>query len=640
MFESIRKHQRILQFVLLLLIFPAFALFGVSGYQKFLSDADEVASVKGEPISRQEFDQAQRRQLEKLRQMLGDQVDPRMLDNDNARKEVLEGLIAQRALLTDAEAKRVSIPDERLRDAITSIPGLTKQDGSFDRDQYRALLTAQGLTEATFESQMRRDLALQSIPEAVAQTGLIPKTVAQRLLALQEESREIKEMVFKVEDFETKVNPSAEQLKKYYEDNGRQFEVAENAKIEYVVLTIDAIAAQITLDPLKVKEFYEQNRARYVNAEQRKASHILLTVPKDADEKTKAQIRGKIDGLLVQARSGANFADLAKAHSQDPGSTSEGGDLGYFTSEMMAKPFSDAAYALKQDQISDVVETQFGFHIIKLTGVKPKVERSFDEVKTEIEAEYRRQEAGKEYAKAAETFTNTVYEQSDSFKPVADKLKLKVETADSITRGGVGAAANNPALNNPKLLAALFSAESLKNKRNTDAVDVAPNTLVSARLIEHRPAQLKEFAKVESEVRAGFVRAEAKKLALLAGEGKLKELKEGAASNGFGAARKVARVGTADVAPNALENIFRAPANKLPSFVGVDLGASGYGLYQVVRVVPADEKVLTEKLQASSQQFTQLQSQQDLNDYLDSVKARSDIKRNLSKLRVASELQQ
>ncbi len=639
MFESIRKHQRVLQFVLLLLIFPAFALFGVSGYDKFLSGTDEVASVKGEAISRQEFDQAQRRQLEKLKQMLGDQVDPKMLDSDLARKEVLEGLVAQKALLADANERRVSVPDARLRDAIVSISGLTKSDGSFDRDQYKALLTAQGLNEAMFESQMRRDLALQVIPEAVAQTSFLPTTVADRLLALQEESREVRELLFKVEDFEPQVKVTTEQLKKHYEDNGRQFEIPESAKIEYVILNLDALAAQITLDPAKIKEFFEQNRARYVNAEQRKASHILLTVPKDANEKTKAQIRGKIEGLLVQARSGANFAELAKANSQDPGSTSEGGDLGFFTSEMMAKPFSDSAYALKPDQISDVVETQFGFHIIKLTGVKPKVERMFDEVKSEIEAEYRRQEASKEYAKAAETFTNTVYEQADSFKPVADKLKLSVATADSITRGGAGAAANNPALNNPKLLGALFSADSIKNKRNTDAVDVAPNTLVSARLLEHRPAQRKEFAKVEAEVRAGLLKAEAKKLALLAGETKLKEAKSGTAVSGFAEPKKVPRAGSTTIAPNAVEGIFRATADKLPAYIGVDIGSAGYGLYQIVKVIAADEKALADKRSASRQQFNQLQSQQDLNDYLDSVKARSDIKRNLSKLRVASESQ-
>lgn len=637
MFDSIRKHQRILQFVLLLLIFPAFALFGVSGYQKFMSDSDQVASVKGEPITRQEFDQAQRRQLENLKQMLGDQIDPKMLDNDVARREVLEGLVAQKALLADAASRRISVPDAKLREAIASIQGLKKPDGSFDRDQYKVLLSAQGMNEAVFESQMRRDLALQAIPEAIAQTGFLPKAVAERLLVLQEESREVKELVLKVEDFEKQIKPTAEQLKKYFDDNGKQFETAESAKIEYTVLTLDSLAAQVAIDPGKVKDFYEQNKARYINPEQRKASHILLTVPKGANEQTKKEIRSKIDGLLAQVKAGGDFAALAKANSQDPGSASEGGDLGFFIAEMMAKPFSDATFALKQDQISDVIETEFGFHIIKLTGIKPRLERTFDEMKAEIEVEYRKQEAGKEFAKAAETFTNTVYEQSDSLKPVADKLKLKIETVDNLTRAGP--AQPNPNVNNPKLLTSLFSSESIKTKRNTDAVEVAPSTLVSARLVEHRPALRKEFAQVEAEVRASFVKDEAKKMAVLAGEAKLKELKAGSAPNGFGEAKQVPRAGSTAIMPNAIDTVFRAPVDKLPSYVGMDLGAPGYGIYQIVRVVPADEKALAEKRQQARQQFTQVQSQQDLNDYLETVKARSEVTRNLSKLRVAPEAQ-
>lgn len=636
MFDSIRKHQRILQFVLLLLIFPAFALFGVSGYQQFMSDADEVASVKGEAISRQEFDQAQRRQLENLRQMLGDQVDPKLLDNDAARAEVLESLIAQRALLAESSARKVSVPDEKLRDAILSIPGLKKPDGTFDRDQYRSLLSAQGMNEVLFESQMRRDLALQAIPEALAQTVYLPRAVTDRLLEIQEESREVREQFFKTADYESQVKPSAEQLKKYYDDNGSLFETVENAKIEYVVLSTEALSPQIVLDAAKIREYYDQNKARYVEAEQRKASHLLLTVPKDADEARKKEVRAKIDGLLTQLRAGADFATLAKANSQDPGSAKEGGDLGFFDDQMMAKPFSDAVFALKTDQLSEVVETQFGFHVIKLTGIKPKVEKSFEVVRPEIEVEFRKQEAAREYAKAAETFSNTVYEQSDSFKPVADKLKLKIEVADQVSRAGPLDGAKHPVLSNPKLLTSLFSTDSVKNRRNTDAVEVAPSTMVSARLIEHRPAKRKEFTEVEAEVRAQLVRAEARKLAILAGEGRLKELKGGAAPQGLGEPKKINRSGGAGVPAPAIDAVFRATADKLPIFVGLDLGSQGYGIFQIVKVLPADEKELKEKRDRNRQQFTQLQSQQDMNDFLSAVKDRSEVKRNLDKLKSKS----
>lgn len=636
MFDSIRKHQRILQFVLLLLIFPAFALFGVSGYQQYISGSDEVATVKGESISRQEFEQAQRRQLENLRQMLGNQIDPKMLDNDAARAEVLESLITQRALLTEAQAQRITIPDAKLRDAILSIQGLKKPDGSFDRDQYKALLSAQGMNEAMFESQMRRDLALQSIPEALAQTGFLPRSVAERLLILQQESREVRELVFKPESYEAQVKVTDEQLKKHYEDNGSLFETAESARIEYVVLSSDMLAAQVTLDPAKIKEYYEQNQNRYAVAEQRRASHILLTVPKDADDKRKKEIRARIEALLAQIKAGGDFAALAKANSQDPGSAGEGGDLGFFSADMMAKPFADSAFALKQGETSDIVETQFGYHVIRVTGIKPKAVRSFDDAKPEIEAEFRKQEAAREYAKAAETFSNTVYEQSDSFKPVVDKLKLKVETVDSVSRAGAAAEGKHPLLTNPKLLAALFASDSIKNKRNTDAVEVAPNTMMSARILEHRPARRKPYAEVEAEVRSSLVKSEARKLALLAGEGKLKELKDNKAAatgGGFGEARKVTRNSGNELAGNAVEQIFRAPADKLPAFVGVDLGSRGYGLYQISKVIPPDTAEVENLRAQAQQQFSQLHSQQDLNSYLESVKSRSDVKRNLSRIR-------
>ena len=660
MFDSIRKHQRLLQFVLLLLIFPAFAFFGVSGYQKFWSGADHVATVAGEPISRQEFDQAQRRQLENLKQMLGGQFDPRIVDNDSARAEVLEGLIAQRALLAEANKKHIQVPDEKLRQAILSIPGVKKADGSFDRDQYKALLSAQATSEAVFESQMRRDLALQAIPESIAQTGVIPNSVIDRMQALQEETREVREWTFKADDFAAQVQPSDEQLKKYYEDNARLFETSESAKVEYAVLNADTLAVQVVIDPTKIKEYFEQNKSKYVIAEQRKASHVLLKVPKDADDASKKAIRAKADALLAQAKTGGDFAALAKANSQDEGSASEGGDLGFFGPDMMVKPFSEAAFALKDGQISEVVETEFGYHFIKLTGIKAKLERGFEQVKDEIEAEFRRQEALKEFAKAAETFNNTVYEQSDSFKPVADKLKVKVQTVESLNRTGGTGAEPIPVLNNPKLLGALFGADSIKNKRNIESVEVAPNTLVSARIVEHRAAQRKPYETVQADVRAGFVKQEAKKLAILAGEAKLKELKGGELkdaqlkdaqlkdaqlkeaeadtklSSGFGEIKKITRQGAPGIAPNATEPLFRLASAKLPAYVGVDLATTGYGLYELVRVVAADSKVLAEKRSQFAQQLTQTQSQQDLNDYLDTVKKRSDVVRSLSKLRSAT----
>ena len=633
MFDSIRKHQRLLQGVLLLLIFPAFAFFGISGYQGFWGGSDDVASVGGQKISRQEFEQAQRQQLENLRQMLGGQIDARMLDTDAARAEVLDGLIAQKAMLLEASRHRLSVSDDRLREMISGFPGLKKADGSFDRERYRAMLSAQNMTEPMFEAQMRNELALQTLPESITQSSIVPQQVVDRVLLLQEQTREVRELLFKPEQYAAQVKPSAADLKKFYDDNARVFETPERAKVEYLVLDSAASAAQIQVDAQKVRDYYDQNKARYAAPEQRRASHVLFNAGKSADARTREAARAKAEEVVKQARAGADFAALAKAQSQDSGSAPGGGDLGFFARDMMVKPFADAAFALTKGAISDVVETEFGYHVIKLTDIKPAAEQPFEAVKGEIEQTFRNEEGAREFAKNAEAFTNMVYEQPDSLKPAADRFKLKILTADDVGRSGVPGADPKSPLANARLLAALFSDDSLKNKRNTEAVETAPNTLVSARIVDYRPAERKPFEAVEADVRQRVVSTESGKLARAAGEAKLKELQGGAAAAGFSDAKPVKRTGTTLLQPGALDAVFRAPADKLPVFVGADVGG-GYGIYQLLKVTPPTEAQIAERRPQMQRQLAQMYAQQDLGDYLSEIKARSDVKRNLAAIAV------
>jgi peptidyl-prolyl cis-trans isomerase D len=637
MFDSIRKHQRLLQFLLLLLIFPAFAFFGVSGYQRFLSDDDAVASVAGGKVTRQEFDQAMRRQLDQMREVLGNQVDPKMLDTPAARNQVLDGLVAQHALLAEAARAHLSVSDERVRETILAIPGLTRPDGSFDKERYKALLSAQGLNEVGFESQLRRDIAVQTLPEAAATSAFLPKTVVERTVKLQEQVREVRDLLLKPADFVGQVKVTDEALRKYYDENGAAFETPESAKVEYVVLSADAMAAQVSLNADDVKTYYEQNKARYSAPEERKASHILVRLERGAKDADRKAATAKAEELLKQARGGADFAALAKANSQDPGSAANGGDLGYFTRDTMVKPFADAAFSMKEGELSGIVESEFGLHIIKLTGIKAGGGRPFEQVRSEIEAELRQQQATKRFTESAEQFTNTVYEQSDSLKPAAEKFKLAIQTADAVTRTGGEKLGPKSPLSNPKLLAALFTDETLKNKRNTEAIEVGGNTLVAARVVDYRPAQRKPFESVLAEVRARVVDAQARSMAVQAGEARLKELRAGAAPTGFSEAKPVSRA-TAPVLPApALDAVFKAKVDKLPAFVGVDLGPQGYGLYQVTRVVDPSAELVAQRQPGYQQQLAQLVGQQDTSDYLESLKARSKVKKFPDRLSAKSE---
>lgn len=632
MFDSVRKHQRVLQFILLLLILPAFVFFGVSGYQGFMSDADRVATVAGERITHQEFAEAQRQQLDTLRQMLGNQVDPKMLDTDAARNEALDGLIIQKSLLAESIARRVTVTDAQLRTMILQIPGLKKPDGTFDIERYRALLSAQNLNDRAFEAQMRRDLTIQAIPGAVAQSAFAPRFVLDRLISLAEEQRQVREIAFRPDAFAAEMKPSDDEARKFYEDNARLFQTPESASVEYLVLDSESLASQVPVDAARIRDFYEQNKTRYLVEEQRQASHILLTVPKDASVEQKAAIQARAADLSAKARGGADFAALAKTQSQDPGSATNGGDLGYFAREMMVKPFADAVFAMKSGEISDPVESEFGFHVIRVTGIKPKAERAFEEVRAEIEAEYRKQEAAKAFAKDAEAFSNMVYEQSDSLKPAAERFKLRIQTADQLGRGGLAGAAPGSALTNPKLLAALFSDDSLKNRRNTEAVETAPNTLVSARVVEHRVAERKPFDAVQGQVRERLIAQRAQEAAVKAGQQRLKALQAGEAPSGFLQPRTIGRGGGERISAEAADAIFRASVDKLPAYVGVVLGEAGYSIFQIDKAETPDARRVEERRANYLQQFAPALAQADVLGYIESLKTRTKITRNLESL--------
>lgn len=624
MFEFIRTHQRLMQLLLMLIILPSFALFGLESYTRLRDGDSAVAKVAGQSISQQEWDAAHREQMENFRQKFGAQFDPKMFDTPEAKQNILDNLIAQRVLAATAAQEHLTVSDQTLQQTILAIPGLKTPEGKFDNDRYLSLLAAQGMTPAIYEARLRQDLTLQQVNAAIQSTAFAPRAVANRLSDLNDQEREIQEMSFKASDFVSQVKVTDEMLKTYYNQNGRQFEIPEQAKAEYVVLNTDALASQIVVSDADVKSYYEQNLKRYTVEEQRRASHILVAVKKDASAADRATAKSKAEKLLAQLRkTPADFAKLAKENSDDPGSAARGGDLDFFGKGMMVKPFEEAAYKLKTDEISDLVQSDFGFHIIQVTGIKPAAVKTLEATKVEIADEIKKQQAAKKYSELAESFTNTVYEQADSLKPVAEKLKLKIETAAALTRVPNPAVAPTAPYNNAKFLKALFSDEAIKNKRNTEAVEVAPNTLIAARVIEYKPTSKRPFEEVQAMVRENVTQAEAKKLARKAGEAKLAALKAKDEAVGFGELKTVSRI-KQGVDRTALQAIMKADASKLPAFVGVELPGQGYNVYRLSKVAqPAT--VDAARRQTELQQVTSAMAQQEMVAYIDLLKQKTKV---------------
>lgn len=625
MLEFIRSHKRFMQVVLLLFIVPSFALFGLESYTGFGDASNVVAKVAGDPITSQEWEAAQREQMDRLRETFGEQFDPRLFDTAEAKQAVLDNLISQRVLAAEAARQNLTVPDQALQQAILGMPGLTGPDGKFDTVRYKELLGVQGLTPTIYEARLRQDLAMQQLNAAIQTTAFAPKTVANLLSDLNDQERTVQEMMFSVKDYLPKVNVTDEMLKAYYEKNAAQFQIPERVDIEYVVLSGDTLASQIQVSDADIESYYKQNSKRYTTEEQRQASHILINVKKDASDAERAAAKAKAEALLADVRKNpANFAAIAKASSQDPGSAEAGGDLGFFGKGAMVKQFEDVAFKLKPGEVSDVVESDFGYHIIKVTDVKPGAAKPLAEVREEIAAEIRKQMAGKKYAELAETFNNTVYEQSDSLKPVADQLNLKIQTAQNVGRQPAPALPPTALYNNPKFLQAIFSDDTVKNKNNTEAVEVAPNTLVAGRVTQYKPAAKRPFEEVKATIRERVVLQEAYAMARKAGEEKLAALKTKDDQSGFGDKKIVSRAKAPALPTEAVSAILKGDVSKLPAYRGVELPSEGFAIYRIVDVSQPKTTDVARR-QTEQQQIASAIAQQETFAYLKALREKAEV---------------
>ena len=352
--------------------------------------------------------------------------------------------------------------------------------------------------------------------------------------------------------------------------------------------------------------------------EQRRASHILINAAKDAPAAERDKARAKAQELLAQVRkSPKSFADVARKNSQDSGSATKGGDLDFFARGAMVKPFEDAVFGMKEGEISDMVESEFGFHIIQLTGIKSPKAPSFEAMRPQLEADLRKQQAQRKFAELADSFSNSVYEQADALKPVADKLKLNLKQAKGVTRvpsGGVPAE-----LSNPKVLQALFSDDAVSKRRNTEAIETGANTLVSARIVKHYPSVVRPFDEVKEEVRKQFVQAKSVELATAEGQAKLLAWQKQPDAAHLDKPVVVSR-DQLQAQPQALvDAALRADPGKLPVLVGVDLGSEGYAVVRVNKVVPREPQS-EDHARQTRQQFAQLWGQAEVQAYLAAVK--------------------
>lgn len=622
MFDVFRKHTRIMMVLLFLLVIPSFVLFGIDGYNRMQESKEVVAKVGSLEVTKAQWDAAHKNEIDRLRSTQP-QLDVKLLDSNEARLATLERMVRDRVLALAAQEAHLQTTDARLARFLQEDPtiaSLRRPDGKLDMDRYRQLAASQGLTPEGFENSVRDDISRQQVQAAILASGLVSSAVADVSLNAFFERREIQVANFLAKDYSTKVTPSDAELQSFYKANEPMFKAPEQAKVEYVVLDIEAVKKSITIVEADARSYYEQNVARLSGKEERRASHILISAPKNASEQDRTKAKTLAESLLKAVRAKPDsFAEVAKKNSQDPGSAAKGGDLDFFARGAMVKPFEDAVFSMKKGDISDVVASDFGYHIIRLTDVKLPVQRSFEELRVGIESDLKAQQAQRKYAEVAELFTNTVYEQSDSLKPVADKLGLQVHNADGLTRqpqpGVKGVLANE------KFLAALFSADSVQKKRNTEAIEVGASQLAAGRILTYSPVRTLPFDEVRAQVRERVVAAAALDMARRDGNEKLTQWKQDASKASLSAPLVVSRDQAQNVAPPIVTAALRADATALPAWQGVELGPDGFAVVRINKVA-ARAAVPTANQQRDREQYTQWWTAAEAQAYYAALKER------------------
>jgi len=581
--------------IILVLITIPFALFGVDYYFKSGGSSDAIAKVEGKSITQQVFNQVLQQQLSELKESLGANApDPAQFNNPQMRMAVLQKLIDQTVVEKSAKSSGLVVSDQLIAQRIAAIDAF-KQDGKFSQSNYEQLLKARGMTPVRFEQELRDEMTLQMFQEGLLNSSVVSQVSQDAWVKLAAQTRELSVALISPDAFISKVQLDDAAIRAWYDSHIDQYRNPERVQLQYVVLNTDAISKDIVISPDEVKKAFDEQNAKpaATGSDERRAAHILIQVKPSAPEAERQIARKKMEQILAEVKSHpAQFAQLAQKYSQDPGSAKQGGDLGFFGKGVMAKPFEEAVFALNVGELSDIVQTDFGYHIIRLIEVKGTKGRTLAEATPDLTRELRHQRAAKKFAEAADNFSNLVFEQSGSLKPAADALKLELQQTPWISRTGLGAPT---VLNNAKFIQAVFAQEVVRDKRNTSAIEVAPNTLVAARAVTYEAATPKPFEEVRAAIRQERTRAEAEKLAEQAGKDTLAALLAGKTPETvltFSPPSNLTRQTVSGVLPTELvDPAFKVDPAKLPGYAGAALPGKGYGVVRVSKV--ADGEALT-----------------------------------------------
>jgi peptidyl-prolyl cis-trans isomerase D len=630
MLEKIREGSKgIVAQTILGLVILTFAVSGVSSY--FANNSDQsVAVVNGEEISRAKFEQSYQNERARMQQQFGDMFSSLAADAEymnNFRNSVLERLIDETLMKQQATTLGLKISDEALKKIITEMAEF-QIDGVFNNERYNALLRQNNLTPNQFVDILREQFTRNQLLVGLASSEFALPGELKTLMSLQQQNRDIEYTTIKAADFIAQVEVTDEKLKEYYQLNQSTYATPEQLSLQYVELNSEDLAKAVTVADADVAAYYEANKDRYQTEERRRVSHILLeAAEEDAAVKTKAET------LLKELQSGADFAVVAKANSADTVSAENGGDLDFISKGVMEAEFEAAAYALaKVGDLSPVVKTSFGYHIIKLTDIEAAQVKPLAEVQDAIKATVQKEKAAEQFADLQQKLAEVSFEVADNLDEAATAVNAKVQELPLFSRTSAKAPFAVPVF-----LDKVFNEEFIASGTNSEVIQLSDTHVVVARLVEHQPAKTKAFDEVKVEVETAVKAAESNKLAKANAEALLAQFNEGKDLRAALAADKLTLT-SAPATPRfggALDAQIRTKAFELakpveakPLSAGIaELTSGDVALVLVSKVT--EVAATTEPATAELQQFAQQLGQSHYGAVQQALRAKAEIVRKL-----------
>jgi len=583
MLEQIRNRtQTTFAKVILAIIIIPFALFGIDSYLSSVGSNIYIASVNDESITSSEMEKTRSQFIAQIKSQ-DESTDPKVFESIEFKKAVLDKLIITKLIDQEIKNSGFYISDSQVGIYISGMPEF-QRNGKFSQEQYDEVLKVNNLTPKKFDDRIKSDLGTQQVKDSLRKLFYVPKNKIQNLVDLAYQKRDVSIFELKQADFKDKIDLSNPALKKVYEESKSSFMRPDQVKIKFIIYSAAGIVPTVKVADKEVNDYFTNNIDRYQADQQRRAKHILFTVGADLASDEVKKIATNAQNILNEIKKNPKtFKKNAEKYSQDAESAKNGGDLGFFSRGDMTKKFEDTVFSMSRNQISELIKTEFGFHIIMLTDIKGE-EVKFETVKNQIKGELIFNKAVAEYGENADNFGNIVYEQSENLQEAANKFSLKIEDSEWLSFENAKKFFNNEAF-----AQAIFDKDAINGKRNIAAIEASPNNLVAARVVDFRPSASKSFEEVKSTITDFLVEAESQRLLISAGTQLIEDVKLKPKMIDWIDQLSVDRIDRKGLSDPLINAIFKMDDNQLPSYTGL---YDSRGEYIIVKL----NKVATDKV--------------------------------------------